>query len=81
MNKWLFWGVIALVAFWVWKIHEGKKKRQAPREDKPATTQEPTIALVLSCAHCGLHLPKDDALEKNGKWYCSRAHVSAGPRK
>jgi uncharacterized protein len=81
MNKWLFWGVLALVGFWVWKIHEGKKKRQAERRDDPATPPpETAVALVLSCAHCGLHIPKEEALEKNGEWFCSRQHALAGPR-
>ncbi|MGB1580889.1 MAG: PP0621 family protein [Nevskiales bacterium] len=32
---------------------------------------------MVSCAHCGLHLPKKDAVEKQGKHYCSEAHALA----
>ncbi|MDX1497109.1 MAG: PP0621 family protein [Salinisphaeraceae bacterium] len=32
---------------------------------------------MVSCSHCGLHLPKTEAIEKNGKPYCSEAHALA----
>jgi uncharacterized protein len=81
MNKWLFWGVIALAAFIVWKIHAGKKKRQAEQAAAaPARPAKPATALILACAHCGVHLPKEEAQEKNGQWYCSTQHADVGPR-
>jgi uncharacterized protein len=81
MSKWLFWGAIALAAFWIWKIHEGKKKRQAEQSKPQAPGPgKSSAALILACAHCGLHLPKDDAIETNGQWFCSKQHAQAGPR-
>jgi uncharacterized protein len=36
---------------------------------------------MVSCAHCGLHLPEADALPgPDGAHYCSEAHRRAGPR-
>jgi uncharacterized protein len=33
----------------------------------------------VRCAHCGVHLPKADALEQGGRSYCCRAHQDLGP--
>jgi uncharacterized protein len=35
---------------------------------------------MLSCAHCGLHLPRDEALPGRGGVFCSEAHRSAYER-
>jgi uncharacterized protein len=32
------------------------------------------------CAHCGVHLPINDAVVEGGIAYCSEAHRLAGPR-
>jgi uncharacterized protein len=32
------------------------------------------------CAHCGVHLPINDAVVDRGVAYCSEAHRLAGPR-
>lgn len=38
-------------------------------------------APMLACAHCGVHLPREDAvLDAGGRAYCSQAHRLAGPR-
>jgi uncharacterized protein len=35
---------------------------------------------MVSCAHCGLHLPQPDALEgEGGRHYCSAEHRRLGP--
>ncbi|GAB1388924.1 MAG: hypothetical protein AMXMBFR78_00260 [Rubrivivax sp.] len=36
---------------------------------------------MLACAHCGLHLPREDAvMDAAGRPYCGSAHRLAGPR-
>jgi uncharacterized protein len=46
---------------------------------KPAPNPPPQA--MLSCAHCGVHLPAPDALkDQAGRAYCSDAHRQAGPR-
>jgi len=34
---------------------------------------------MLTCAHCGVHLPRSEALVADGRAYCSAAHRDAGP--
>lgn len=33
---------------------------------------------MVQCAICGIYTPKTNALEKRGKYYCSRAHFNQG---
>ncbi|MCU7829063.1 MAG: hypothetical protein KZQ85_08345 [Candidatus Thiodiazotropha sp. (ex Myrtea sp. 'scaly one' KF741663)] len=31
----------------------------------------------VQCAHCGLHLPREEALSHGDAYYCSKAHLLA----
>jgi uncharacterized protein len=35
---------------------------------------------LVSCAHCGVNLPRDEARSAGGRHYCSEEHWRAGPR-
>ena len=38
-------------------------------------------AAMIACAHCGVHLPGDDAIrDGDGHSYCGDEHRRAGPR-
>lgn len=43
---------------------------------RPSPSRPPrvTSSPMVRCAHCGLYLPKEDALENNGETFCSREH-------
>lgn len=56
--------VIALV-YWLFKSYS----RKAPKQDEPPSTQD-----MVSCAHCGIHLPKSESRFVGGKYYCCEAH-------
>ncbi len=48
--------------------------RAAPRSaDTPAT--------ITRCAHCGLHLPRSEAVHAGDRDYCSTEHRLAGPER
>ncbi len=32
------------------------------------------IETMVSCAYCGLHVPQNEALQAQGKYYCSGEH-------
>jgi len=55
-----------------WRSRGGGTPR---REQPPAAPRE-----MLSCAQCGLHLPRDEALPGRGGVFCSEAHRSAYER-
>lgn len=56
--------------------------RHAPRP--PAgRAPDPTLGAaepMVRCAHCGIHLPRSEALMKNGQTWCSDAHAQLGVR-
>ncbi len=29
---------------------------------------------IVSCSHCGVHLPRPEALQREGYFYCCQAH-------
>jgi len=44
------------------------------------TEQPPVAATIVACAHCGVHVPTEDAISDGRLHYCSEAHRLAGPR-
>ena len=53
---------------------DSKPARPAAGPAKPATEE------MVRCAHCGVHLPRRDALAGGASGlYCSEAHRLAGP--
>jgi ribosomal protein S26 len=30
---------------------------------------------MIACDRCGLHVPEDEAIHRNGKHYCSEEHA------
>ena len=71
MLKWLL--VFAVIGFGLWVLIVRNRK---PRRDDAL----PKSRAMVECAHCGLHLPSDDALLSGGRVFCSEAHRLAGPR-
>lgn len=56
------------------------KSRRKPPADA-ARGKPPGAATMLSCAHCGLHVPAAEAvLDAGGRPFCGEAHRLAGPR-
>ena len=52
--------------------------------DRPAGAGRPSAEVVspmVTCSHCGVHLPADEAVYADGRAYCSAAHLQAGPGK
>jgi uncharacterized protein len=52
-----------------------RRRAQAPR----APGRTPAVEGMVACAHCGVHLPAGEALQRGALCYCSAAHRDAGP--
>lgn len=63
----LFWIILIAAAFWLWRS----------LTNKPKTTHQPqqNALPMVRCAECGLHLPREQALQDHDQWYCSQAHL------
>lgn len=61
-------GVALYVAFRIWR---GGQQRSAARH--PPRT--PAVGEVMvRCEHCGLNVPKSEALADGDQWFCSEGH-------
>ncbi|HNU10481.1 MAG TPA: PP0621 family protein [Rubrivivax sp.] len=74
--------LIVLVVGIVLVAMSGRRRRETGdegRSDRGA--RRGRAAPMLACAHCGVHLPRDEALlDAAGRAYCSQAHRLAGPQ-
>ena len=84
---------IAVLVF-IWLLRRALAGRKTRREGgaKPGRAEVPAPELV-ACAHCGVHLPKNEALATRdpdaagdpdaaapGRYFCSEDHLRRGPR-
>lgn len=73
MVRILFWIVLAVVVYAVAKSWSRAATRRSRAADKPSEA-------IVTCAACGLHVPRSEALARDGEWFCSREHLERGPR-
>ena len=62
--------LIALFAigWWLWR-----RFVRPPRDTRPPAAPAPQP--MVRWAHCGVHVPQNEALAHDNRWYCSRAHL------
>ncbi len=72
--KYLVLLVVLVIAFSLWK---SRREPAAPARTK--APQPPAPQDMVACAHCGLHLPRSDAIVQYGAHYCCADHLRAGP--
>ena len=65
MSRLIFIVVIIALVYWLFTSY----RRKHTRHDEPPKTQD-----MVSCAHCGLHLPKNESVLAEGKYYCCTSH-------
>jgi uncharacterized protein len=70
--------LVILVVVAIWAIR--RALRAVNREETAARPAAPGD--LVSCARCGLHLPRGEAREAQGGLYCSDEHarLGAGPK-
>jgi uncharacterized protein len=70
--------VVLVVAVVAWLLLR-PRKAEPPRAQRPAP-EKPGLQEMLQCRHCGVHLPRAEALVDERGAFCSDAHRLAGPR-
>ena len=65
MSRLIF--IIVIIALVYWLLTSYRRKHHKP--DEAPKTQD-----MVSCAHCGVHLPKSESVFADGKYYCCSAH-------
>ncbi|WP_454696551.1 PP0621 family protein [Achromobacter aegrifaciens] len=86
MGKLLFWIVLIILVLFVARLagrmaaarqtgaQDAKKAKTGPGRPKP-------LESMVRCAHCGIHLPRSEALQQDGQIWCSAEHARLGPTK
>ncbi|WP_300709355.1 PP0621 family protein [Limnohabitans sp.] len=69
--KFLFLLLVALVVIWAVK----RSRVKPPAGSAQAQSSSPTE--MVACAHCGIHLPRAEAVSGQKGLYCSTEHRSA----
>jgi uncharacterized protein len=68
--KILLFLVVVFVLLWLLRGATSRRRGGAARP--PQAPQE-----MIACAHCGVHLPRDEALPGRGGVFCGDAHRAA----
>ena len=73
--------VLAVVVLVLWAVR--RSSLPPPPPPPPRRPEGPKqLEAMVRCSHCGLHLPRGEALAgPDGHLYCSPAHRAAGPRR
>jgi uncharacterized protein len=83
VGKLLFWVVLIIAVLFVARIaarmaaarqagEQPKTRRSAPAPTAPES--------MVRCAHCGIHLPRSEAVLQNGLTWCSTEHAALGKK-
>ena len=79
MMKYLLVIAVVLVAFYIWR-HNRRAEAQERAEAEQADRQRPSRrtpavpSAMVTCRHCGLHLPAPDAVKGSLGFYCGPEH-------
>jgi uncharacterized protein len=72
MSRLIFLLAIAAVVYLLIKSY---RKNESGKNE---SGQDKTVAEdMVRCAHCGVHLPKGESIQADGKYFCGTAHRDA----
>jgi uncharacterized protein len=78
MYKVLFFVGIAFLIYLGFVLN--KRKAELARKQQAVQKKQSASHVMVECAHCGLFLPKSDALQKDGEYYCCPEHELLGKK-
>ncbi len=84
MGKLLFWVVLIIAVLFVARIAArmaaARQADDTPKARRSAPAPGPAAPeSMVRCAHCGIHLPRSEAVLQNGMTWCSVDHAKLGP--
>jgi uncharacterized protein len=75
MLKYIVVVVVIVLVLWLMLGRRSTSPTKARRAERRAVVPEG----MVTCAHCGVHLPGSEAMLVGTAAYCSEAHRAAGP--
>lgn len=70
----LFLLALVLIVVWWWR---SRLPRPAQRDETPPPPSQEEPQAMVTCAHCGLHLPSSEGLVGKNGTYCCAEHQNA----
>ncbi len=69
-------GLVRLVVMFIiaWLIYSLTRRWLASLDQEQKSGRSAHIETMVRCADCGLHVPQNEALQAQGKYYCSDEH-------
>ncbi len=67
---------LALLVFWLVRAARGSGSGEKLPKREPGPGRQPPLQVqdMVSCAHCGVHLPKAESVTGKRAVYCSLEH-------
>ena len=76
--KYLLVAAVVLVAYWIWRHNREEEAREAREAREAAQRQRPSQPAIptqmVTCRHCGVHLPQTEATKGLLGYYCGKEH-------
>ncbi|MBL8328157.1 MAG: hypothetical protein JNJ71_04830 [Rubrivivax sp.] len=72
--------IVGLGAWWIYARITRRRQAQAADTSVKPTARAGEVQDMVACAHCGVHLPRGEALLEGDRAFCGEAHRRLGPR-
>jgi uncharacterized protein len=72
--------VLLVVVGLGWWLSGRSARERAVKRKAEGPGAAPKLVAMIECAHCGVHLPRTEAVLDGATPYCGEAHRLAGPR-
>lgn len=70
MGRILFFVLLGVALYVGFRIWRSGRRRGEPSAGRPGETSEP----MIRCAHCGLNIPRSEAIAAGDRYFCSPSH-------
>lgn len=86
MGKVLFWIILIIAILFIARIAARHKQNSEIDNDQPKQAKKRGAPPVehaenmVRCAHCGIHMPRSEAVLSGGNTWCSTDHAKLGVR-
>lgn len=69
--------LLIVIGFAVWAV---MRAYQRSLNKPPEATREQTVEDMVKCAHCGVNLPRSEAIFSGGEFFCTPEHQQLGKK-
>ena len=69
--------LLIVIGFAVWAV---LRAYQRSLNKPPEATREKTVEDMVKCAHCGVNMPRSEAIYSGGEFFCTPEHKQLGKK-